>query len=144
MFKRFSRFPKLSHLTRINSGQPRIIVIFHISQQKSSDFKKIIEVDSPGSEASRLCWDAGGCERGPGVPGDLTSSLTGPPQDNDDDGGLCNQKQYFGINDDILSAEQQEQMLPKDKEINKRDTNFAILFSVNVICSVKSLTINVL
>lgn len=33
----------------------------------------------PGSEASKLCCDAGGCERGPGVPGDLTSSLTGPP-----------------------------------------------------------------
>lgn len=48
--------------------------------------------NSPGSEASRLCCEAGGWERGPGVPGDLTSSFTGPPYDNDDDGGLCNQK----------------------------------------------------
>lgn len=62
------------------------------------------KVYSPGSEASKLCCDAGGWDRGPGVPGDLTSSFTGPPYDNDDDGGLCNQKQYLGINDDILSA----------------------------------------
>lgn len=71
----------------------------------------LLDINLPGSEASKLCCDAGGWERGPGVPGDLTSSLTGPPQDNDDDGGLCNQKQYFGINDDILSTEQQEQMV---------------------------------
>lgn len=57
----------------------------------------------PGSEASRLCWDAGAWDRGPGVPGDLTSSFTGPPYDNDDEGGLCNQKQYLSINDDALS-----------------------------------------
>lgn len=62
-----------------------------------------IKLHLPGSEASRLCWDAGACERGPGVPGDRTSSLTGPPYDNDDDGGLCNQKQYLDINDDMFA-----------------------------------------
>lgn len=56
-----------------------------------------VRQDSPGSEASILCCEAGACDRGPGVPGDLTSSFTGPPYDSDEEGGLCNQKQYLRI-----------------------------------------------
>lgn len=36
---------------------------------------------------SMVCCEAGGCERGPGVPGERTSSFTGPPYESDEEGG---------------------------------------------------------
>lgn len=42
-----------------------------------------------------VCCEAGGCERGPGVPGERTSSFTGPPYESDEEGGRCNQKKHW-------------------------------------------------
>lgn len=52
----------------------------------------IYQRNIPGSLESSPC-EGGCCERGPGVPpdpGDLTSSFTAPPYDNDDEGGRYN------------------------------------------------------